>query len=125
MKNMSFALTIEPFRTRTKFVTRRIGWWRAKPGQRVMGIEKGQGLRRGEKVQRLGAIKIETVRQEELVELLRRPEYGRVEVNREGFPDLTVEQFVDNFCRTHHCEEVAIVNRIEFSYLDWIDNRWC
>lgn len=50
MRNISFALTTPQFKSRSKDVTRRIGWWFLKPGDVVMGVEKGMGLKKGEKV---------------------------------------------------------------------------
>ena len=47
---MSFALTTEQVRNRTKTVTRRLGWATAKAGDIVQPIVKGQGLKKGERV---------------------------------------------------------------------------
>ena len=46
-RNMSFALTTEQFKARTKTVTRRFGWWFLKPGDVVRGVEKAMGLKPG------------------------------------------------------------------------------
>ena len=42
MRNISFMLTTQQFRNRTKTVTRRMGWWNLKPGDILMGVEKRQ-----------------------------------------------------------------------------------
>ncbi len=57
-RNMSFSMTTAQFRARTKTVTRRLGWWNLKPGDVIMGVEKAMGLKKGEKVKRLGRIRI-------------------------------------------------------------------
>ena len=54
MRNMSFMLTTEQIKNRTKTVTRRLGWRNAKPGDVVQPIVKGQGLQKGETVQKIG-----------------------------------------------------------------------
>lgn len=112
MRNMSFAMTTSQFRARTKDVTRRFGWWHLKPGDQVMGVEKGMGLKPGEKVVRLGAIEIVSTRLEPLSAITQQ------DVVREGFPDLTPEQFVTMLVRHYRCDPDKIVNRIEYRYLE-------
>lgn len=46
-RNMSFTLTIEQMRARTKTVTRRKGWAFLKPGDLVWAVVKGMGLKPG------------------------------------------------------------------------------
>jgi hypothetical protein len=53
MRNMSFSLTTPQVYAGTKTVTRRLGWRFAKAGQRVCAVEKGMGLKKGEKVKRI------------------------------------------------------------------------
>lgn len=43
--------------------------------------------------------------------------YGRSEVDREGFTHRSVEWFVDMFCASHRCAPDAEVTRIEFEYV--------
>lgn len=119
MRLMSFALTTNQVLNQTKTVTRRLGWANAKVGDIVQPVEKGQGLKRGEKVKRIGPpIRFTSVRRERL-RLMHDERYGYLEAQREGFPDLTGKQFVaDVFCghnrgRTPDTE----VTRIEFEYL--------
>lgn len=66
MRNMSFSLTTKQFIDGSKTVTRRLGWKFLKPGDRVMACEKCQGLKKGEKVKRLGEIEIINVTRERL-----------------------------------------------------------
>lgn len=117
MNRMSFALTTPQFRAKTKDVTRRMRWRDLRPGAEIMGIEKGMGLKKGQKQVELGPIKIVSVRSEKLYMLIANPRYGRREVIREGFPEMTPRQFVRMFCEHNNCEPDAVVQRIEYKYL--------
>lgn len=112
MRNISFSLTTEQFRNQTKTVTRRTRLANLVAGQRLMGIVKGMGLKKGDKVQRLGEIEVVSVRREALS--LTTDDDAR----REGFPELTGEQFVEMFCRHQGGKRDQIVTRIEFKYVD-------
>jgi hypothetical protein len=111
MRNMSFSATKEQFRARTKTVTRRMGWTSLRIGETVMAIEKGQGLKKGEQVVKLGPIRIVGVRYEPLNAITRE------DVVAEGFPDLTPQQFVQFFCEYNGCQPDQVVTRIKFEYL--------
>lgn len=111
-QNMSFSMTIEQFRSRTKDVTRRLGWWSLQPGDIVCGVEKRMGLKRGEKIKRLGLIEIVSTH----IEPLNAITVG--DVAREGFPDWTTEQFVQMLVDHYRIAADASCNRIEFKYLD-------
>ena len=111
-RNMSFSMTTRQFRDRTKTVTRRLGWSFLKPGDVVCGVEKGRGLKKGEKIKRLGLIEIVSVRRDRLNAIT------AVDVSREGYPDMWPNGFVEMFCRANRCQPDAWVNRIEFRYLD-------
>jgi len=50
MRNMSFFLTTDQIRNKTKTVTRRDGWLFLKPGDIVQACVKCQGLKKGEKI---------------------------------------------------------------------------
>ncbi|HWM26559.1 MAG TPA: hypothetical protein VNP98_17210 [Chthoniobacterales bacterium] len=39
--NMSFFMTTPQMRARTKFVTRRLGWWKLKAGKVLYATEQG------------------------------------------------------------------------------------
>ena len=112
MRNMSFMLTERQLRDGTKDVTRRLGWRRLRPGDRVRAVRKAMGLRKGEHVQPLGVIEIFSVRRERLDAIT------ADECRREGFPELTPAEFVEFFCRHMGCEPDTVVNRIEFRYVD-------
>lgn len=111
-RNMSFAMTTPQFRDRSKTVTRRLGWWFVKPGDVLCGVEKGMGLKKGEKIKRLGLIEVVDARNEHLDEIT------QDDVIREGFPHWTPRDFTDFFRRAHGCAYNEVVRRIEFRYLD-------
>jgi len=110
--NMSFWHTREQFLAQTKDITRRVGWWRLVGGEIINGIEKGRGLRKGEKVKVLGPIQIVNARPEPLEAIT--PD----DVIREGFSGMTTGQFIDFFCRGMGATPETIVNRIVFRYLE-------
>lgn len=113
MRNMSFMLTTEQFKNRTKIVTRRLGWWFLEHGDTVQAVEKGMGLKKGETVVKLGLIYIISTHPQQLDLITEK------EVAREGFPGKSPEWFIDMFCKSHKkCTPQTLVNRIYFSYLD-------
>jgi hypothetical protein len=105
---ISFAITERQFLDGSKDVTRRLGWKKVRPGDRLIVVRKAMGLKKGEKVHRLGEIVVEDVREESLGDITRE------EVVREGFPEMTPAEFVDFFCRFNKCTPEARVTRIEF-----------
>jgi len=111
MRMMSFALTKRQFKAREKDVTRRLGWKYLKPGDHFMAVEKAMGLKKGEKVVKLG----------ECVCISNTPErldsITQEEVNREGFPEMTPAQFIGFFCNANGCRYDAVINRIVFRIL--------
>jgi hypothetical protein len=119
MKNISFSLTKPQVLNQTKDVTRRLGWFDLIPGQQLRGIEKGMGLKKGEKIKPLCIITIVSVRREKLRTLTDDLEYGISEVRREGFADhrwlYHPSAWVPWFCSTHDkCTPESMVTRIEF-----------
>jgi hypothetical protein len=121
MRNISFAMTTEQIKHRTKFVTRRTGWDRLKVGDLLCAVKKGMGLKKGEKVERLAFIRVVNVRKEPLRRMLDDPAYGYVECILEGFandPDKgTPQGFVEFFLATHPCTIDEPLTRIEFEYM--------
>lgn len=111
-RNMSFAMTIDQFKARTKDVTRRLGWWQLRPDTVIWGVEKAMGLRKGETIQRLGLIKIISTRSEPINRI------AQEDVIREGFPDWTPQQFIEMFCEHHQVTPEQPCNRIEFEHID-------
>lgn len=113
MKNISFALTTQQFRDRTKTVTRRLGWRDLRAGDVLMGCKKCMGLAKGETIERLGKIRVLSVECEPLIAICNY--HG--ETAKEGFPEMTECQFIDMFTREMRCRTTDIITRIEFEYL--------
>ena len=111
-RNISFSLTTQQIRNRTKTVTRRMGWMFLKRGEILNACVKCQGLKKGEKVERICQIRVVSVSREALFCITPR------EVEKEGFPDWTSDQFIEMFCKANHCSQYQIITRIEFEYLE-------
>ena len=124
---MSFSMTTEAVRNRTKTVTRRFGWGDLKPGTLLWAVEKGMGLKKGEHVKKLGLIRVVSTRWEPLWPLLDRVDFD-LEMRSEGLagqvmtatdffrlilhmPQATNEEAIEAV--GHLC-----VNRIEFEYVE-------
>lgn len=98
-----------------KSVSRRWGTWlNLKPGDIVEAVEKAMGLRKGDKIVRIGLIEITETRLEPLRRMLDDHAYGQAEVVKEGFPHLTPEQFVEMLCRHGGKTPDDEINRIAF-----------
>jgi len=110
-RNMSFAMTTDQVRNRTKTVTRRFGWWFLEPGDVVNAVEKAMGLKKGEKVKRLCQIGIVSAWSEPLNAIT--PD----DVIREGFPGMSPDEFVAMLIKHYRCQPAEPCNRIEFEYL--------
>lgn len=112
MRHMSFFLTTEQVRNRTKTVTRRAGWWDVRRGEVIAACVKCQGLKKGEKVELIATIRVCDTTPGHLDEIT--PE----DVVREGFPQMSCDEFIAMFCRTHKgATPTTVVNRIEFEYV--------
>jgi len=117
--NMSFCKTVEQARAMTKDVTRRERWKKLKVGDIVQQIVKGQGLKKGEKIEKIHRIYIVRTEWEPLRDIILRPyrkPYIKSEMEREGFPDMTATEFVEMYCELNERDASAPVNRIEFVY---------
>jgi hypothetical protein len=107
---MSCFYTQQQMRDKTKTVTRRLGWSFLKAGDVVCACVQCQGLAKGQKVERLGMIRILSNREERLFEI------SGDEMAKEGFPDLSPQEFVEMFCRHMKVKPGQVVNRIEFEH---------
>jgi hypothetical protein len=113
MRNMSFALTTEQIRAQTKTVTRRLGWKTAKVGDIVQPVVKGQGLKKGERVEKIGGpIRFVAVDRVVLGDI------SPQDVYREGFPQMTPRQFVEMFKDHNGGLRDQWVTRIQFEYIE-------
>ena len=106
-RRMSFAMTPRQFVARTKTVTRRDGWRFAKPGDVYTGVEKCQGLRKGERQVVFHDLRVLSVRRERLGDIT------IFDVAREGFPGETPAQFIARYGKPPD----HTVTRIEFEHL--------
>lgn len=110
MRNMSFSLTTNQIRQRTKTVTRRLGWKTLKPGDLLCACRKCMGLKPSESIERLGTIRVVSVRREPLDAIT------TADVAREGFRGMSPEEFVRMFCDHMGGVPEQDVTRIEFEY---------
>lgn len=119
-RNISFSMTMPQYVDGSKDVTRRFGWWNLKPGDILNAVEKAMGLKPGEKIKRLGQIRIVSVRAERLDEMVRDISYGKTELKREGYPFGIHEpqEFVDLLAKHYKVKPDALVNRIEFERIE-------
>ena len=108
---MSFSLTTMQMRSRIKTVTRRMGWKNLRPGEHVLAVEKGMGLKKGEKVKPIYPIAVLSVSFEPVSAITQE------EVDREGFHYMNPPEFVRFFCRANGCTPETVITRIEFREL--------
>lgn len=115
---MSYAMTKKQIKDRTKTVTRRDGWENLKVGEIYCAVEKGMGLKKGEKVQRLAVLQCVGNRRERLYKMIEDKEYGSAECILEGFPELSPLEFVQMYTKAKKGRHAGdLVSRIEFRYL--------
>lgn len=107
MRRMAFSKTIPQMRAGVKTVTRRDGWENARPEEIVIAIEKGQGLKKGERQVVIRNILLVDVRRESLGAITEQ------DVLAEGFGDLTPAEFIEMFGKPAD----FVVTRIEFRHL--------
>lgn len=110
---MSVSLTEDQVRTRTKTVTRRVGWEKLKVGDTVTLCRKVMGRRAGEPLVRIVDVEIIAVRRERLDAIT--PD----DVAAEGFPGWTVPEFLSFFVDSHKGTDFdSTVTRIEWRYVE-------
>lgn len=122
MRNMSFFHTTAQILNYSKTVTRRVGWAALKPGDHFRAIVKGQGLKKGEKVQVLAELECVSNTPQLLKDIRKadRESCSRVindECVAEGFPNLDGMSFVQMFMEHMGVGFEASVNRIEFKHV--------
>ena len=111
-RNMSFMLTTRQMYAREKTHTIRNGWWNLKPGEIINAVEKCQGLKKGEKIVRICQIRVVSTRTSRLMFVT--PEL----CVKEGFPELTPDDFEDMFIRHNRAVNFYTpLNFIEFEYV--------
>lgn len=122
MRHISFALTTAQIRDQSKTVTRRMGWMRLKPGELLQPVRKAQGLKKGERVQTIGApIRVISVTPERLDAMRYQPlAVQREELAREGCAH-TCDDWQDFMSRYFYPQGVKVdqvLTRIEFEYTE-------
>lgn len=115
---MSVAFTEQQVRDRTKTVTRRKGWTFLRPGDRLTLCRKVMGRKSGEPLVRIAEVEIVTVWREPLCHLYDDPEYGRTEMELEGFPGLDPVEFIRAyFVKAQKMHAHDVVTRIGWRFL--------
>ncbi len=113
MRRMSFSLTKEEVLLQRKTVTRRQGWAHFKEGQVIQPIEKGMGLKKGEKQKLLGCpIRITSIHVEPIEEI------NSDDVVLEGFQDFSIEQFIAMYCKANKVKPSEACRVIRFEYTE-------
>lgn len=117
---MSFNMTTQSIIERRKTVTRRLGWLNAKPGDRVLAVDR----LRTKEAKVLGTIEFVDVRRERLDAIT----YSDVLAECVVMPDCTTHHpevtwpciycFIARFCKAMECTPESIVTRIEFRYIE-------
>lgn len=113
-------MTVDAVRDRTKTVTRRHvdTWATLNPGDRLTLIEKGMGLAKGERQVVLDEVTIANV---DVISL-----YGGMtdeECAREGFPEMTPDDFVEFWLDSHRVPQFATQNEAmayEVRRIEWV-----
>jgi hypothetical protein len=105
-------LTQPQIAARTKTVTRRNGWAWLQPGTILNGVNKSQGLKKGEHPVKLATIRVVSVRREPLSAITKE------DVVREGFAGWTPEQFIAFYAGHNGGDADMLVTRIEFEYVE-------
>ena len=113
---MSFSLTKEAIIGQRKTVTRRQGWAKLKVGSIIQPIEKGMGLKKGEKQKLLGCPIIITSIEEEAIE-----EITIDDVACEGFDGFTTEQFIAMYCKANKVKPSEMCRVIRFEYVEKLE----
>ena len=110
-------MTTEQILNQTKTVTRRNGWKKLMPGDLIQPIEKGMGLRKGEKQVLLGPpIRVISISSQQLHQIT------QDDCIKEGFPHMSPQDFIQMYMRANKCNRSKVVQRIEYEYLIEIIN---
>lgn len=110
--NISFALTTEQIKDRTKTVTRRSGKREYKPGQLIWAVDRVMGFKKGEHPNHLALLRVVSSRWERLDAITYE------ECILEGFPEYGPVSFIAMYCRANKVKPDSLVQRIEFQYED-------
>ncbi len=136
-RRMACSLTMDAVRARTKTVTRRdpATWKTLVPGDRLTLIEKGMGLKKGEKQVVLAEVEIVDVRIEDLNKIATETGGFQAALDREGCGHMTLLGFAVMWLASHGQSDMirlmpggvyvepdgwrTSVRRIEWRYVEW------
>lgn len=112
-------MTIPAVKARTKTVTRRRAdtWTTLKVGQVLTLIEKGMGLKTGQKQITLAHVRITSITVEPLLNIFDEENATA----KEGLPEMSPSEFVRFWLHGHHhkiTDRSAQCRRIEWAYLE-------
>lgn len=111
---MSVRLTEQAVVERRKTVTRRLGWLRIKPGDRLTLCRKVMGRKPGEPLVRLAEVEVVSVNREPL-RSMRSGDVAREAVP--GMEDVRRYEWVEWYCEQMGCTPGTEVTRIAWRYL--------
>ena len=111
--SLSFFLTTTQMRSRSKTVTRRLRC-KLKPGELFWAVVKKQGLKKGEKVERI--VLCRCLKNDPSV--LNGPDLTIADVAREGFPEMSPVEFVAMFVKHMKCAADEEVRRVAFEFVE-------
>lgn len=121
-RKMSFSMTTEQMRNRTKRVTRRNGWEFLKPGDIVTACVKCMGIPKGGKIEVICDILIVSNHKEPLRKMVEDVDYGFAETTLEGFPEGHEKHwpsvFAEMFIANMGGDLDTPRNRIEFEFVE-------
>ena len=89
----------------------------ARPDEILNACVQLQGLKKGDKVEKICQIRVVSAKRERLDDLHYMKGYGPNEMFREGFPHMDPKDFVEMFCKFNRCLPYVFVTRIEFEYV--------
>jgi hypothetical protein len=97
-------------------VTRRLGWWTDKNGRRM--LRAGDPLTLCPQVQGLKGRPLVRLCTVDVIQVNREPLNAITpsDVIAEGFPEMTVKQFIEFYCVTFQTEPDVELTRIEWRY---------
>ena len=114
-RRMSCAITVDAVRTRTKTETRRhVDSWRTlTAGDRLTLIEKGMGLKKGDRQVKLADVVVTNVRVEPLSAMTEEA------CTAEGFPGWTVERFAAMWLSSHGYHAATDPSTVDVRVIEW------
>jgi len=112
MWRVSFKETARQIEDGSKTVTRRMGWTHMKVGDLFLPVYQCQGLAKGQKQRVLGGPgpRVCLSNWREPLNVITHDD-----VVAEGFPEMTVGQFIAFFCRINRCKPPTEISRIKFT----------